>query len=86
MSNANPTYQMRRLCYFFVYVYIPTLVNVKLKNNIVEGPKHFVQMVMLFDYYCLEEEKDRLRPIVQFNGYQVHPECVILRMVASEES
>ena len=50
------------------------------------GAKHFLQMVMMVDKYCLEEEKDLLEPILQFNGYQAHPECVILSMLSSAET
>ena len=85
MSTSVPSFQLKRMCGFLVYGYIPTLVSVKMQNTMPRGPHHFLQMVMAVEDYCLEEEKDLLRPILQFNGYQAHPECALLGMLASDQ-
>ena len=83
MSTPNPTSEHRRLMNHLVYVYIPTLIEIKMKNILPEGPKHFLALVIRVEKYSTEEEKEHLRPILQFNGYQAHPECVLVAMVAS---
>ena len=42
-------------------------------------------MVMRVKKHSSEEELSHLRPILQFNSYQAHPECVLVAMVASEK-
>ena len=62
-----------------------SFIKVRLRNKIVEGPKHLLLYVQLVEKYCLEEEKAVVQPILQYNGYQAHPECVILSMVGSQD-
>ena len=45
MSTASPTSQHRRLCYFLVYVYIPTLIESKMQNTKTQGPVHILNVV-----------------------------------------
>lgn len=85
MSTASPTSQHRRLCFFLVYVYIPTLIESKMRNTLPQGPVHFLSLVRRVELHCTEEEKEFLQPILQFNSYQAHPECVLLAMLASEK-
>ena len=85
MSTEDPSFKMRRLCSFLVYAYLPTVIQVKIKNKLPYGPHHFLKLVKSVEETCLPEEKEVLQPILQFNGYQAHPECVILGMVASED-
>ena len=85
MSTPNPSFHLRRLCHLLVYVYIPTLVDIKMKNTLPQGPHHFLKLVKMVEMHCLQEEKVSLHPILQFNAYQAHPECVLIGMVASKD-
>ena len=85
MSTASSTSQHRRLCNFLVYVYIPTLIESKMQNTLPQGPVHFLNLVRRVQQHFTDEEKEFLHPILQFNAYQAHPECVLLAMLASEK-
>lgn len=69
MSTPSPTFGHKRLVSFIIYVYLPALLN----------------HVMLMEKHCLLEEKEVLRPIIQYNAYMAHPECLLQSLVGSED-
>ena len=70
---------------YIIMVYLPTVLSVRMEDNIVAASKHFLMNVILVEKYCLEEEKSVLHPILQFNAYMAHPENVLISMVGSEK-
>ena len=85
MSSENPSFALRHLVNYIIMVYIPTVLSVRMEDNIVAASKHFLKNVILVDKYCLEEVKTVIQPILPFNAYMAQPENVVLSMVGFEK-
>lgn len=55
-------------------------MKIKLKNTIVDGPKHLFEEIQLIREHCTEEEKERAFKTIQDNAFFAHPENIIVAM------
>ena len=85
MSTASPSEAQRRMTSFIIHVYVPTFLNIRQKNLLLEGPRHLLAIITRVATYCTEEEVNLLRPYLQYNGYFAQHEVVLASMLASKE-
>ena len=63
MSTQN------RMTSFLFYVYVPTFLEIRQRNLLLEGPRHLLSIITRIKSSCTEGEVDMLTPHVQINGY-----------------
>lgn len=84
MGSASPTEEQRRMVSFVIFVYVPTFLEIRQKNLLLEGPRHFLAMINRIQNYCTQEEVELLKPVIQFNGYFAQLEVVLASMMGSQ--
>ena len=85
MGTASPTEEQKRMVSFVIFVYVPTFLEIRQKNLLLEGPRHFLAMIRRIQSYCTEEEIELLKPVIQFNGYFAQFEVVLASMMGSQD-
>ena len=85
MSTASPSNAQRRMTSFIIYVCVPSFLEIRQKNLLLEGPRHLLAITTRVATYCTEEEVSLLRPFIQYNGYFAQHEVVLASLLASEE-
>ena len=83
--RASPSEEQRRLTSFIIYVYVPSFLEIRHKNLLLEEPCHLLAIITRVATYCTEEEVEMLKPHIQYNGYFAQHEVVLASMLASEE-
>ena len=83
MSTLSPSEAQKRMTSFIVYVYVPTFLEIRQRNLLLEGPRHLLSIITRIKSSCTEGEVDMLTPHVQFNGYFGQYEVVLASMLAS---
>jgi hypothetical protein len=81
-STASPSEAQRRMT-FIIYVYVPTFLEIRQRNLLLEGPWHLLSIITRIRSFCTVEEVDMLTPHIQFNGYFGQHEVVLASMLAS---
>ena len=69
---------------FVIFVYVPTFLEIRQRNLLLEGPRHFLAMINRIQNYCTQEEVELLKPVIQFNGYFAQLEVVLASMMGSQ--
>ena len=85
MSSENPSFGMRRLCSFVVFVYSPVFLSAKHFQGAEEGPKILVQELKAVRLFCLEEEQQVVQPVIRTNGFYGHGENVLVSLLCSSD-
>ena len=85
MSTVSPTEAQRRMTSFIIYVYVPTFLEVRQRNLLLEGPRHLLSMITRVKDTCTQDEVDVLTPHIQFNGYCGQYEVVLASLLASKD-
>ena len=83
MSTLSPSDAQKRMTSFIVYVYVPTFLEIRQRNLLLEGPRHLLSIITRIKSSCTEGEVDMLTPHVQLNGYFGQYEVVLASMLAS---
>ena len=85
MSTASPSEAQRRMTSFIIYVYVPSFLEIRQKNLLLEGPRHLLTIITRVATYCTKEEVLLLKPYIQYNGYFAQHEVVLASLLASQE-
>ena len=85
MSSENPSFELKRLVNFIVFVYAPAFLAAKHFNNIKEGPVLLLQEVKAVDRFCLDEEKVVVERTINMNGFYAHGESVLVSLLCSDD-
>ena len=85
ISVTAPTREQRRLVSFVIFVYVPTFLEIRQKNLLVEGPRHFLAMLQRIRAHCTNLEVDQLRAVIQFNAYFCQYEVVMTSLIGSPD-
>ena len=70
---------------FIIYVYVPSFLEIRQKNLLLEGPRHLLAIITRVATYCTKEEVALLKPYIQYNDYFAQHEVVLASLLASEE-
>jgi hypothetical protein len=76
VSTPEPSYQMKRLVNYIIFVFLPTFISIKHYSGFQFGPQHLLQEVKAVEKHCTTEEKKVLHPIINWNGFFAHPENI----------
>ena len=85
ISKENPSYELKRLVSFIIFVYAPVFLAAKHFNRAEEGPKLLLSEIRAVRIHCTEEEAEVLQASVQQNGFYAHHENVLLTLLSSDE-
>ena len=85
MSTASPSEAQRRMTSFIINIYVPSFLEIRQKNLLLEGSRHLLTIITRVATYCTQEEVALLKPYLQYNGYFAQHEVVLSSMLASEE-
>ena len=70
---------------FVIFAYVPTFLEIRQKNQLLDGPRHFLAMIYRIQNFCTQEEIELLKPVIQFNGYFAQHEVVLASMMGSQD-
>ena len=84
MSSENPSFELKRLCSFIVFVYGPVFLAAKHFNRVEEGPKILLQELQSVKFHCLPDEIKIVQPIIKNNGFFGHGENILVTLLSSD--
>ena len=83
MSSSSPSQAQKRMTSFIIHIYVPTFLEMRYKNLLLEGPRHLLSIITRIQTNCTEDEIELLRPHIQFNGYFGQLEVVLASLLGS---
>ena len=83
MSTPNPTFEMKRLVWYLIYVYVPTLLKIRHHGLFEDGTNNLLYEIKCVSKYCNDVEKDIVQRIIQVNGYFGHQENILISLLCS---
>ena len=83
MSTASPSQAQRRMTSFIIFIYVPSFLEIRQRNLLLEGPRHLLNIITRLRTYCTLEEVELLTPYLQCNGYFGQHEVVLASLLAS---
>ena len=83
LSTANPSFELKRVMHYLVYVWAPVFFTIKHLIRFVDAPRVLLLEVMLGSKHCSYPEKTLLATSLSHNGQMAHPENVLVSMLAS---
>ena len=83
--NTKTFQSLKIIVSYIVSVYVPSWFEVKCKPNIIHGPDHMLNSVMLVERYCTAEVKAVVQPVMQRGAWHAHSENMLLAMIGSED-
>ena len=86
ISEENPSFPLKRVVNFLVYVWTPVFLLTKKMNKLEATPRMLLMEVMLIQKHCSYPERTLLATSISFNGQMAHPELVLLGMLSSTSS
>ena len=84
LSDPNPSFEMRRITHYLVYVWAECFLMSKHRNSFQQAPRVLLLEVMLTEKFCTVPEKTLLKTSMSTNGQMCHPENVLLSMLGSD--
>ena len=69
MSTASPSQAQRQMTSFIIFIYVPSFLEIRQRNLLLEGPRHLLNNITRVRTYCTLEEVELLTPYLQCNGY-----------------
>ena len=73
-----------RLAHFVIYVYAPTFLAAKHRNNAKDGPTLLLQEIMAVRVHCNAKERKIIESSIQRNGFCAHHESVLVTLLSSD--
>ena len=83
LSEDTPSFELRRVVNYLVYVWAEVFLMAKHRNSFVEAPRLLLLEVMLTKKHCSAPEQALLQTSLSTNGQMAHHESVLLAMLAS---
>ena len=83
ISSADTSYEFHRLVNYIINVFLPVFLEVKLNSKFEYGPHHILKEILAMVKYCTNEERDVLEPIINWNGFNAHPENIQVALLCS---
>ena len=83
ISEETPSFELRRVVNYLIYVWAEVFLMAKHRNLFVEAPRVLLLEVMLTKQRCSAPERMLLEKSMSFNGQMAHHESILLAMLAS---
>ena len=86
VSQTNPDNNLATLAKYCIQVYFPTWFDIKQKNYITHGSRHFFNLVKRNLEFAFDEIVPIVKKVINNNSYFAHPENVLLAMLGDEDA
>ena len=83
MSTASPSQAQRRMTSFIIFIYVPSFLEIRHRNLLLERPRHLLTIITRVRTYSALENVELLTPYLQCNGYFGQHEVVLASLLAS---
>ena len=85
LSEMKPTKELKRLTAYTIRIYGAFWFMVKWEPQFEKGASNLLQLIKNTDMYCNKSEKDIVSKVFSVNAFFLHPENVVVGMLASDD-
>ena len=84
MAEQRPSDELTTLAVYGANVYVPTVMSIRHRPDLVEAPKHFFNQLERQRHHLTGDALDAVQRILCRSSYMAHPKALLLAMLGDE--